>query len=114
MQIQMLDDGGDLRHELHRRGAGPHDAHPFAGQIEAVLPTRRMEDLAAEVLQSGKGRNRRLAQGTGRPDEHRRAILLAAGRADDPVCRGVVPARLVDGPVQAQIPTDVEAVDAVA
>ena len=114
MQVEVLDGGGDLRHELHGRGPGPNDAHPLSRQVETVLPASGMKDLAAEGVETRKVRDGGLAQRAGRPHQHRRAVLLAPRRADDPAGGGVVPARLLHFSTESQERAHIETVHALA
>ena len=114
VQIEMLHDRGNLRHELHGRCSGPHDAHPFSRQIETVLPTRGMEDLAAKGLEAREVRDGRLAQRAGGPHQHRCAVLLSPGRAHGPASGAVVPPRLLHGAPEAQGRAHVESVHTLA
>jgi hypothetical protein len=73
-----------------------------------------MEDLAPEPVEAGELRDRRLAQGAGRPHQHRGAVRLAALGPNRPFLGRLVPPCLVDVLVEAEMIGHAEAVDAVA
>jgi hypothetical protein len=53
---EALDLGLDVRHRLDRGGAGADHGDPAAGQVVIVVPARRVEGLAGEVLEAGQRR----------------------------------------------------------
>src|SRR5690606_27567550 len=95
VDIQVRDLARDGGHDLDRRGAGADHRHPLAGQIRLVVPARRVEDLAGEVVDALDVRQVRLTQRAHRRDQYVGGEL-ALVRADLPA-RGLrVPARAGD------------------
>ena len=68
-QVEVLDDRLDLRHGLDRRRARADHRDAAAGEVVVVVPARRMEGLALEVLEAGQRGCRGLAQKARRRDQ---------------------------------------------
>ena len=50
VDVEVAGDLLQLGHDLDRRGAGADHGDPLAGQVDVVVPARRVEELALEVL----------------------------------------------------------------
>ena len=115
VQVEVLDDRSDLRHELHRRGSGAHDADPLARQVEAVLPAGGVEDLAAEVLQTREGRDGRARSATRWPTPGPGPCTPLPRWCGRPSASAASSQRASStAPPEAQGTADVEAVDTLA
>jgi hypothetical protein len=56
VELELADSRLDPRYELDRGGSGPDDGDALAAQLVRVLPSRRMEPLPGERLESGERR----------------------------------------------------------
>ncbi len=112
MQLAHLaSDGG---HELDGRCAGADHRHALAGQLHAVVPARRVEAGAGEVLDAGDGRQRRPAELAGAADQELRGQPLAALQLHPPALAGFVPRGRGDFAVEAHMAQQVVAARAMA
>ncbi len=91
--MQVLHLLGDLRHQLHRAGAGADHRDGLALEVVTVIPARRMEGAALEILQALQLRNLRLVQLAHRRDQHLGLDDLAAAQPDAPQRARLVPVR---------------------
>src|SRR5436305_2713112 len=85
----------DLRDDLDRPRACADDRDTLAGQVVIVVPRRRVEDRAREVVEAWQVGKARLAERAGRGRDRPRGEL-AVGGADPPALRFVVPLGLLD------------------
>jgi hypothetical protein len=109
--VELLRDLGDVRHELGRGRAGADDAHPLAGEVVLVLPARRVELRAREVVEAGPVGVAGRVEEPDRADEHVADELLAGVEPHRPLVGALVPHGLVDRGVEAQVPPEVVVVE---
>ena len=82
---QLPDVGGDLRDELHRAGTGADHRDPAPGEVDRLVPPRRVEGRALEGAEAGDRRGEvgpvELADRAHHRVEHRH-LLAAVARPD--------------------------------
>jgi hypothetical protein len=83
---------GQLGDELDRAGAGPDRADPRPVQVQVVVPPRRVQDRAGEVVQPRDGRVLRVLQAAHGIDQH-----VAGDSSSIRTVQGPGRARLVPG-----------------
>ena len=82
--------GLDRRYYLNRRRARPDDGDALPGEVEIVVPPRRVEGGAREAVEAGDGRDERFGERAGRGHEHVGGPVAAA-RGEAPAGGLVVP-----------------------
>ena len=89
----------ELGDDLDRRSAGADHRHPLAGQVDVVVPARRVEDLALEGVDAFDVGQPRLGQAAGADDQGLRDPG-AVRRTHGPALGVVVPRRVLGGRVE--------------
>ncbi len=77
---ERLHERRDLRDDLYRTGSGADDTHALVGEIDLVVPARRVHDGASKVDESGNVGQFEFRQRPGRQDHAGSEELAVVGR----------------------------------
>ena len=84
VDVHVLDDRLDRRHDLDRAAAGPDHRHPPAGELDVVAPSRGVEGRAVEALEPRDRGNARTRELAARGDQDVGLVRARAGLQHPP------------------------------
>jgi hypothetical protein len=100
IEVELTDLLLDLRHELDRGRTGADHGDALAGEVIAVIPLLRVEDLAGEIAQTLECRDRRSGQRAHAGYDKLRAVVVAGAVAELPQLLLLIPGQAGDFAVQ--------------
>lgn len=103
IELEFADLVDDLRNQLDGTGAGTDHRDLLAGEVDAVVPLRRMERLPFEVGQALEIGDRRDVQRAGTGDQELGDVLAAVLGEDVPAILGVVPVGAFDAGAEMDV-----------
>ena len=99
----MVDAGCDLGNELHRARRAADHGDALAGEVVVVVPARRVEHGAGELVESRDLGPGRIAEHPDRSDDDVELVFLAVLGGEAPHRTLVVPSRRGDAVAEAEV-----------